>query len=161
MEWLQLTPDEGPFYQMQRIARYKEVLVKLQEKGLVYPCYMSMQELDALREKQMANKEKPRYDGTWRPEPGKQLPPVPEGVQPVLRFKTPQGGVVAWEDKWKAIGAINPRVNGFEASCFDGVYVTGDISDGDIAALNAGRTGGAEEGDVDTSRLSLPNAQDA
>ncbi|MEG0226854.1 MAG: glutamate--tRNA ligase [Comamonas sp.] len=101
MEWLQLTPDEGPFYQMQRIERYKEVLVRLQEKGLVYPCYMSMQELDALREKQMAAKEKPRYDGTWRPEPGKQLPPVPEGVQPVLRFKTPQGGVVAWEDKCK------------------------------------------------------------
>ena len=101
MEWLQLTPDEGPFYQMQRIERYKEVLVRLQEKGLVYPCYMSMQELDALREKQMANKEKPRYDGTWRPEPGKQLPAVPEGVQPVLRFKTPQGGVVAWEDKCK------------------------------------------------------------
>lgn len=101
MEWLQLTPDEGPFYQMQRIERYKEVLVRLQEKGLVYPCYMSMAELDALREKQMANKEKPRYDGTWRPEPGKQLPAVPEGVQPVLRFKTPQGGVVAWEDKCK------------------------------------------------------------
>ncbi len=101
MEWLQLTPDEGPFYQMQRIERYKEVLLRLQEKGLVYPCYMSMAELDALREKQMANKEKPRYDGTWRPEPGKQLPAVPEGVQPVLRFKTPQGGVVAWEDKCK------------------------------------------------------------
>jgi len=61
----------------------------------------------------------------------------------------------------KAIGALNPSVNGFEASCFDGIYVTGDISEGDIAALNAGRTGGAEEGDVDTSRLSLPNAQDA
>lgn len=101
MEWLQLTPDEGPFYQMQRIERYKQVLAQLQEEGLVYPCYMSMAELDALREKQMANKEKPRYDGTWRPEPGKQLPAVPEGVQPVLRFKTPQGGVVAWEDKCK------------------------------------------------------------
>lgn len=101
MEWLQLTPDEGPFYQMQRIERYKQVLAQLQEKGLVYPCYMSMQELDALRERQMASKEKPRYDGTWRPEPGKQLPAVPEGVQPVLRFKTPQGGVVAWEDKCK------------------------------------------------------------
>jgi amidophosphoribosyltransferase len=61
----------------------------------------------------------------------------------------------------KAIGSLNPAVNGFEASCFDGVYVTGDISEGDIAALNAGRTGVAEEGDVDTSRLSLPNAQDA
>jgi glutamyl-tRNA synthetase len=62
---------------------------------------MSVEELDALREKQMANKEKPRYDGTWRPEPGKTLPAVPEGVTPVLRFKNPLGGVVAWDDKVK------------------------------------------------------------
>ena len=62
---------------------------------------MSVAELDALREAQMAAKEKPRYDGTWRPEPGKVLPPVPEGVKPVLRFKNPQGGVVAWDDKVK------------------------------------------------------------
>ncbi|ULR90474.1 glutamate--tRNA ligase [Comamonas sp. B21-038] len=101
MAWLQLDPNEGPFYQMQRMDRYKEVLATLQEKGAVYPCYMSMEELDALREKQMANKEKPRYDGTWRPEEGKVLPPVPEGVKPVLRFKTPLTGLVAWEDKCK------------------------------------------------------------
>jgi glutamyl-tRNA synthetase len=49
----------------------------------------------------MAAKEKPRYDGTWRPEPGKALPPVPAGVQPVLRFKNPQDGAVAWDDKVK------------------------------------------------------------
>ncbi|MDO4795192.1 MAG: glutamate--tRNA ligase [Brachymonas sp.] len=101
MAWLGMTPDEGPFYQMQRMARYKEVLAQMQAQGLVYPCYMSVAELDALRERQMAAKQKPRYDGTWRPEPGKQLPPVPEGVQPVLRFKNPQGGVVAWDDKVK------------------------------------------------------------
>ena len=101
MHWLGMDPDEGPFYQMQRMDRYKEVLAQLQATGHVYPCYMSVAELDALREKQMAAKEKPRYDGTWRPEPGKQLPAVPEGVQPVLRFKNPQGGVVAWDDKVK------------------------------------------------------------
>ena len=101
MQWLELTHDEGPFYQMQRMDRYKEVLAQLQAKGYVYPCYMSMQELDALREKQMANKEKPRYDGTWRPEEGKVLPPIPEGVKPVLRFKTPKDGVVGWDDKCK------------------------------------------------------------
>lgn len=101
MAWLGLTPDEGPFYQMQRMERYKEVLQQLIAAGHVYPCYMSMTELDALRERQMAAKQKPRYDGTWRPEPGKVLPPVPEGVQPVLRFKNPQGGVVAWDDKVK------------------------------------------------------------
>jgi len=101
MAWLGLDHDEGPFYQMQRMDRYREVLAQLKEAGQVYPCYMSVAELDALRERQMANKEKPRYDGTWRPEPGKQLPPVPEGVQPVLRFRNPQGGSVVWEDKVK------------------------------------------------------------
>jgi len=101
MQWLGMEPDEGPFYQMQRVDRYKEVLAQLQAAGHVYPCYMSVAELDALREQQMAAKEKPRYDGTWRPAPGKQLPPVPKGVQPVLRFKNPQGGVVAWDDKVK------------------------------------------------------------
>ncbi len=101
MQWLGMTPDEGPFYQMQRMDRYKEVIAQMQAAGLVYPCYMSVQELDALRERQMAAKQKPRYDGTWRPEPGKTLPPIPEGVQPVLRFKNPQGGVVAWDDKVK------------------------------------------------------------
>ena len=101
MAWLGLDHDEGPFYQMQRMDRYKEVLAQLQAAGHVYPCYMSVAELDALREHQMANKEKPRYDGTWRPEPGKTLPPIPAGVQPVLRFKNPHGGVVAWDDKVK------------------------------------------------------------
>ena len=101
MAWLGLDHDEGPFYQMQRMDRYKQVLAQLVAAGHVYPCYMGVAELDALRERQMAAKEKPRYDGTWRPEPAKTLPAVPEGVQPVLRFKTPLSGVVAWEDKVK------------------------------------------------------------
>ena len=101
MAWLGLDHDEGPFYQMQRMDRYKAVLADLIAAGHVYPCYMSMQELDALRERQMANKEKPRYDGTWRPAEGKTLPAIPEGVKPVLRFKNPIGGVVAWDDKVK------------------------------------------------------------
>lgn len=101
MRWLGMEPDEGPFYQMQRMDRYREVLAQMREKGLVYPCYMSVAELDALRERQMASKEKPRYDGTWRPEPGKTLPQPPEGVQPVLRFRNPIGGSVVWEDKVK------------------------------------------------------------
>ena len=75
MQWLGLDHDEGPFYQMQRMDRYKQVVQQMLEQGLVYPCYMSSAELDALRERQMAAKEKPRYDGTWRPEPGKTLPP--------------------------------------------------------------------------------------
>jgi glutamyl-tRNA synthetase len=101
MEWLGLSYDEGPFYQMQRMERYKAVLADLQAAGHVYPCYMSLVELDALRDRQIGAKEKPRYDGTWRPAPGKQLPTVPEGVQPVLRFMNPQAGVVVWDDKVK------------------------------------------------------------
>ena len=101
MAWLGLNYDEGPFYQMQRMDRYKAVLAELQAAGHVYPCYVSVAELDALREGQMAAKQKPRYDGTWRPEPGKTLPPVPAGVAPVLRFKNPLHGVVAWDDKVK------------------------------------------------------------
>ena len=101
MAWLGLDHDEGPYYQMQRIDRYRSVLEEMKAAGLVYPCYMSIPELDALRETQMANKEKPRYDGTWRPEPGKSLPPIPAGFQPVMRFRNPVGGVVTWDDKVK------------------------------------------------------------
>ena len=101
MSWLGLDPDEGPFYQMQRMVRYREVLARMKADGLVYPCYMSIAELDALREKQLATKQKPRYDGTWRPASGKTLPPAPEGVLPVLRFMNPVGGSVVWEDKVK------------------------------------------------------------
>ena len=101
MRWLGLSHDEGPFFQMQRMDRYKAVLAQMVAAGHVYPCYTSVAELDALREAQMAAKEKPRYDGTWRPEPGKLLPAIPEGVAPVLRFKNPQGGSVVWDDKVK------------------------------------------------------------
>jgi amidophosphoribosyltransferase len=59
----------------------------------------------------------------------------------------------------KAIGSLNNDISGFDASCFDGVYVTGDITGDDIARLNEGRTGG-EEGEEDHSRLALPNAQE-
>ena len=59
----------------------------------------------------------------------------------------------------QAVGKINPAVQGFEASCFDGCYITGDISDAEVTALNEGRNRGEEEDDGDSSRLSLPNAQ--
>jgi len=101
MAWLDLDFDEGPFYQMQRMDRYREVLKQMTEQGLAYPCYMSTEELDALRERQREAGEKPRYDGTWRPEPGKALPTPPAGVQPVLRFRNPLTGVVAWDDAVK------------------------------------------------------------
>ena len=101
MCWLGLDPDEGPYYQMRRMDRYREVLAQMLGSGLAYRCYMSSAELDALRERQTIAKDKPRYDGTWRPEPGKTLPPVPSDVVPVIRFRNPIGGVVAWDDKVK------------------------------------------------------------
>lgn len=101
MNWLALSHDEGPFYQMQRMDRYKEVIQVMLTKGLAYPCYMSSAELDALREEQRARGEKPRYDGRWRPAPGKTLPTPPADVQPVIRFMNPQEGVVAWDDQVK------------------------------------------------------------
>lgn len=98
MQWLQLTPDEGPFYQMQRMERYREALDELVAKGAAYPCYSTPEEVEAMRERARAAGLKPRYDGTWRPEPGKTLPPVPEGRQAVLRFKNPTSGATSWDD---------------------------------------------------------------
>jgi glutamyl-tRNA synthetase len=86
---------------MQRIDRYREVVKQMLDAGLAYPCYMSEEELNKLRDQQMANKEKPRYNGMWRPELGKILPPVPDGVLPVIRFKNPIGGSVIWDDAVK------------------------------------------------------------
>ena len=98
MRWLGLDWDEGPFYQMQRMERYKQVIQKLLDEDKAYYCYASREELDAMREAQMQQGIKPRYDGRWRPEPGKVLPAVPEGVQPVVRFRNPQTGRVTWDD---------------------------------------------------------------
>lgn len=98
MSWLGLEADEGPFYQMQRMDRYREVVAQMLAAGTAYYCYTSPEELDQLREAQRARGEKPRYDGRWRPAPGKVLPPVPEGVKPVVRFCNPVDGVVTWDD---------------------------------------------------------------
>jgi glutamyl-tRNA synthetase len=98
MSWLNLAHDEGPFYQMQRMDRYKEVLAQMLAAGNAYYCYTAPEELEAMREAMRARGEKPRYDGKWRPEEGKVLPAPPEGVKPVVRFKNPLHGAVVWED---------------------------------------------------------------
>ena len=98
MAWLDLGHDEGPFYQMQSMDRYKQVIGQMLESGQAYHCYCSPSELDAMREAQRARGEKPRYDGRWRPEPGKTLPTPPSGIDPVVRFKNPTEGNVAWKD---------------------------------------------------------------
>src|SRR5471032_1598465 len=98
MQWLGLNHDEGPFYQMQRMARYREVVAQMLAEGTAYHCYSSPEEVEAMRERMRAAGEKPRYDGTWRPEPGKTLPAVPAERKPVVRFKNPLDGEVSWDD---------------------------------------------------------------
>ncbi len=98
MQWLNLDYDEGPFFQMQRIERYREVIGQMLVAGSAYPCYCTPAELDAMREAQRARGDKPRYDGRWRPEPGKALPTIPDGARPVIRFRNPPDGAVSWND---------------------------------------------------------------
>jgi len=98
MAWLGLTHDEGPFYQMKRMDRYREVIAQMLEAGTAYHCYSSPEEVQAMRDRATAAGEKPRYDGTWRPEQGKVLPAIPEGRKPVVRFKNPLDGEVSWND---------------------------------------------------------------
>jgi glutamyl-tRNA synthetase len=98
MHWLGLDYDDGPIYQMQRLDRYQAVIDGMLAAGTAYRCYTTPEELDALREQQKARGEKTGYDGRWRPEPGKALPPVPQGVKPVIRFKNPRDGEVRWDD---------------------------------------------------------------
>ena len=109
MKWLGLEHDEGPFYQMQRMDRYREVLAQMLAEGTAYLCYSSPEEVEAMRERMRAAGEKPRYDGTWRPEPGKHLPAVPEGRKPVVRFKNPLEGHVTWDDVVKGPITISNR----------------------------------------------------
>lgn len=94
MEWLGLDYDEGPFYQMERLARYREAAEQLLRDNRAYNCYASKEELDTMREQQRAAGLKPRYDGRWRD--SKQTPPA--GVKPVIRFKNPQEGYVVFND---------------------------------------------------------------
>ena len=121
MQWLGLQHDEGPYYQMQRMMRYKEVIGQMLAAGTAYHCYTSKEELDALRAEQEAKKEKPRYDGRWRPESGKTLQTPPSGIHPVVRFKNPTAGVVAWDDQVKGrIEIANAELDDFIIARADG-----------------------------------------
>ena len=109
MQWLELGYEEGPYYQMQRLERYRSVIAQMVADGTAYHCYCQPDELDAMREAQRARGEKPRYDGRWRPEPGKQLPEPPAGVPPVVRFRNPLDGDVSWDDLVKGLITISNR----------------------------------------------------
>ncbi len=94
MEWLGLDYDEGPFYQTERIERYRHVANQLVDEGKAYLCWCSKERLESLREQQMANHEKPRYDGRCR-----NGATAIGGVVPVIRFKNPESGIVVVKDK--------------------------------------------------------------
>ena len=94
MAWLGLDWDEGPFYQMQRLDRYREAAEQLLREGKAYRCYCTKEELEAMREAQVARGEKPRYDRRWRD--SAELPPP--GREAVIRFKNPLEGEVTWND---------------------------------------------------------------
>jgi len=118
MAWLGLDYDEGPFYQMERLQRYQEVVQQLMENDLAYYCYASKEELDEMREKQLAAGLKPRYDGRWRD--SKQTPP--EGVKPVVRFKNPLSGYVSFNDLIKGkITVANSELDDLVLVRSDGV----------------------------------------
>ncbi len=120
MQWLGLQHDEGPFYQMQRMDRYKAVIGEMLAAGTAYRCYCSPEELDHMREAQRARGEKPRYDGRWRPEPGKTLPEPPAGIAPAIRFRNPLDGVVTWDD------LVKGRIEIANAELDDLVIARGD-----------------------------------
>jgi glutamyl-tRNA synthetase len=92
MAWLGLDYDAGPFYQTRHFPRYREIIQQLLADGHAYHCYCSKDELEQVRAEQMANKQKPRYNGKCRSrahEPGRDS---------VIRFKNPQEGSVIFKD---------------------------------------------------------------
>jgi glutamyl-tRNA synthetase len=119
--WLGIDYDEGPIYQTQRLARYQEVVDRLLAEGKAYRCYATREELDALRAEQTARGEKPRYDGRWRPERSRGKTPPP-GVSPVVRFRNPDEGDVAWNDLVKGpISVSNTELDDLVIARGDGV----------------------------------------
>ena len=107
MAWLDLDHDDGPYYQMRRMDRYREVIEQMLADGTAYRCYCSKEELEQMRAEQEAKGERMKYNGMWRPEAGKTLPAIPEGVQPTVRFKNPTDGAVVWNDVVKGEISIN------------------------------------------------------
>ena len=122
MAWLGLAYDEGPIYQMQRLDRYQAVIDQMLAAGTAYRCYCSPEDLERMKAAQEARGEKRLYDRTWRPAPGKVLPPVPEGVKPVIRFANPVDGSVSWDDLVKGpISISNTEIDDLIIQRADGV----------------------------------------
>ncbi|HHI82168.1 MAG TPA: glutamate--tRNA ligase, partial [Rhizobiales bacterium] len=96
LQWLGLDWSGDPVSQAARADRHVEVARLLQEKGLAYNCYCTREELQEMREKARAEGRPMRYDGTWRDRPQSD---APEGVEPVLRFRSQQDGQTVVHDQ--------------------------------------------------------------
>ncbi|MBI2294446.1 MAG: glutamate--tRNA ligase [Betaproteobacteria bacterium] len=122
LKWLGLD-YEGPTFQMDRLARYREVAGQLIREDRAYYCYASKEELEALRESQRARNEKPRYDGRWRPENAQRLAlKPPPNAQPVVRFRNPDAGEVTYRDLVKgAITVSNSELDDLVLLRADGI----------------------------------------
>ena len=94
MDWLGLDYDEGPYYQSERLDRYRAAADRLLAAGLAYRCYCSRERLDQLREQAMAAGQKPRYDGHCRDRQER-----PDDIEPVIRFRNPDSGTVVFDDR--------------------------------------------------------------
>ncbi len=118
MRWLALDWDEGPFRQMQRLPRYREVAEQLLRDGKAYRCYCSREELEKMRDAQRKRGDKPRYDGRWRDSTAA----PPPGVPPVIRFKNPLDGHVRFNDLVKGgISVANAELDDLVLLRADGV----------------------------------------
>jgi len=103
MEWLGLNWDEGPYYQTERMDRYKEVIQQLLNDGLAYYCYCSQEEVEQMREEARARGDKPKYNGKYRDFTGE----PPAGINPVIRFKNPLDGAVVFNDQIRGRIAVS------------------------------------------------------
>jgi len=116
-EWVGMSHDGEVVYQSKRFDLYKKYIDQLLKEGKAYKCYMSKEELDALREEQMAKKERPRYDGRYRDFTGT----PPEGVEPVIRIKAPQEGRISFVDGVKGEFSVDAtEVDDFVIARADG-----------------------------------------
>ena len=105
LQWLGLDADEGPWFQTDRLALYREHVERLLREDKAYRCYCSKEELDAMRDAQRARGEKPRYDGRCRNRTG----PPRAGVEPVVRFRNPVDGSVVFDDLVRGTVAFDNR----------------------------------------------------
>ncbi|NNC23785.1 glutamate--tRNA ligase [Salinisphaera sp. USBA-960] len=107
LHWLGLDYEQPAVFQSERETRHREAINQLLAQGDAYYCYASEEEVEAMRERARALGNKPRYDGTWRPAPGKTLPEPPPNVAPVVRFANPQSGTVHFSDSIRGEVAID------------------------------------------------------